>query len=389
MFLQSGGAVSRSFSWVRRNVSPIAVDFGTRVIRMLQLANYRGQPSIIACSERALPPGTHSSADYEQMRCEAVKEMLAEDSFIGREAATAVRWDDLQIRNLRIPQMPEEEIGNVIRFEAAERFALSPSDAEIRFLLAGDVRQGTEVRQEVIAMGVGGQTINAHITMLSRLGLQPVAIDAGPCAMFRPFERFLRRDEDANAVNAFVDMGYTATRVVVSRGPNLIFYKAIPIGGRRYDELLSQQLDLSLADAAQLRIRLHRQHVADLTGQPHQLTDDEVVNEDTQRAVIDALRPALEQLSKEIGLCLRYCSVTFRGIRSEAVTAIGGDACNRDVLRVLSDQVNVPFNVGKPMRNIGADAEFGGSERRTGQPEWATALGLALKRVSLEAGVAS
>jgi len=39
----------------------------------------------------------------------------------------------------------------------------------------------------------------------------------------------------------------------------------------------------------------------------------------------------------------------------------------------------VPFHPGRPLRNIACDRDFDGIDRRTGQPEWATAMGLALK----------
>jgi len=373
--------LSRTFYWMRRRVDPIAIDFGTRCVRMLQLAQQRGQTTVIACAERALPPGSRSSADYDHMRMEAVKDMLAEKAFIGRQVITSLGWEETQVRNLRVPNMPEEEIGDVIRYEAGERFGLDPDKAELRFMVAGDVRQGTEMRQEVIVLAAGRPEIDAHLNLLSKLGLQPAAIDAGPCALFRSFERFLRREEDRNSVNAFVEMGYSATRVVVSRGPKIIFFKSIPIGGSRFDELVAEQMDLQLNEAVELRIRLYRQHVCEITGQAPDKSQEEPVGESIARAVLDALRPALEQLAKEIALCLRYCSVTFRGIRSNEVTVVGGEACNHHILRMLSDQINLPFHVGRPMRNVGAEPDFDGADRRTGQPEWATVLGLALKPI--------
>jgi type IV pilus assembly protein PilM len=223
--------------------------------------------------------------------------------------------------------------------------------------------------------------LDAQVEMLAQLQLQPVAIDAGPCAIFRGFERFLRRDEDRNKVNAFVELGYSGTRVVIARGPDLIFFKNIPIGGHRFEEMISEQLELSPEEAGDIRVRIHRQHVASLIGQPPPSEPDEVVSDDLQRTVFDTLRPGLEHLSKEIALCLRYCSVTFRGLRSETVTVVGGEACNRDILRLLSDQVNVPFRIGRPMHNIGGEMDGLGAERRAGLPEWACACGLALKPV--------
>lgn len=371
--------MSRPLSWVRRQVAPIGLDLGRRCIRLLQIAQQRGGISVVAAAEQALPPGVQSGTEYERMAVETVRRMLAGGGFSGTDVVTHLPWDALQVRSLRVPSMPLEEIGEVIRFEAAERLGLDPANTEARFIVAGDVRQGTEVRQEVIVLAATRPDVQAHVSLLARMGLQPVAIEAGPCAVFRGFERFLKREEDRETVNAFADIGYAATRLIISRGRDIIFFKSMPIGGQRFDELVSEHLELSLVEAADLRTRLHRQTVAALTGQS--VSPDEMVGENVRRAVLDALRPAVEHLSKEIGLCLRYCSVSFRGLRSDAVTVVGGEACNADVVRMLSDQVNAPFHLGKALRNIGSDGDFGGVDRRTGQPEWATALGLALKPV--------
>lgn len=376
--------MSRSFSWVRRPVHPIGIDFGTRTIRMMQLARQCGQPAVIACALRELPLGNYAPEELDDLRVQAVQEMLAEGGFVGRSVITALSFDELHVRNLRIPPMPEEEIAAAVQFEAADRLSIDPENCELRCLPAGDVRQGTEIREEVIVLAAERAVIDARVALLARMNLVPAAIDALPCAVFRGFERFLRRTEDANESNLFVDLGYSATRVIVSRGPEIIFIKSVPIGGRRFDELVAEQLSLSQLEAIQVRLRLHRQHIATVTGQGA----GEPVAENVRRAALDALRPALEQLGKEIGLCLRYCSVTFRGQRADAATVVGGEASDLDILRVLSDQVNLPFHTGRPMRNLGFELDNDGADRRTGQPEWATALGLALKPVDQMAEVA-
>jgi Tfp pilus assembly PilM family ATPase len=159
----------------------------------------------------------------------------------------------------------------------------------------------------------------------------------------------------------------------MSRGSEINFVKSIPVGGRRFDELVAEAMSLSPHDAVQLRQRLLRQQVSEST------SADAPPDENIRRAVLDAIRPALEQLSKEIALCVRYGSVTFRGPRADAITAIGGEAANADVLQVLTDQVRVPLHLGKPLRNITLETEIQGIDRRNGQPEWTTAIGLALK----------
>ncbi|HOW72256.1 MAG TPA: pilus assembly protein PilM [Phycisphaerae bacterium] len=381
--------MSHTFSWVPRQVGPIGLDLGTRVVRMLQLTRHKGQVSIVACAQREIPPDTASDEELELHQVQAVEEMLRFGGFRGKSVITAVPWDDLHVRTVRLPSMPDESIQNAVRFEAADRFGLDHNQTEVRFLVAGDVRQGTELRQEIILLAARRPAVEAHLRKLTRMGLRPAAVDAGPCALFRGFERLLRRDEDAGQTSAFVEIGYRASRVVIARGPELTLIKSIPVGGRRFDELVAEKLELGLAEAAQLRIRLQDLYIAELTGQAGRIPPDEQISHEMRHTLLDALRPALDHLAKEVSLCLRYCSITFRGPRSDSVTVLGGEACNPDMIQLLSDQANVPFHIGKPMRNVTIERGCDGADRRTGQPEWAMALGLALKPVQQALAVAS
>lgn len=374
--------MSRSFSWVRRPLQPIGLDLGRRFVRMVQVARHKGQITVTAAAQHEIAPGAYTSAELEEIHVQAVRTLLAGGQFAGREAVIALPWEQLQLRTVRIPPMPESDTADAVRFEAADRFGLDPEKAEVRFLPAGDVRQGNELRQEVIVLGAERSIIDGYINLLARMGLRPAAIDAAPCALFRGFERFLRRKEDQGDANVFIDMGYLGTRVAISRGSELIFVKSIPIGGQRFDELVAESLSLSPHEAVQIRRRLRNHHVAAATGQANGEGLESLMDENVRRIALDAIRPAIEQLSKEISLCVRYCSVTFRGPRADAITVVGGEAPNADILQMLSDQVNIPFHTGKPMRNIAYEIESDGADRRAGQPEWATALGLALKPVS-------
>jgi type IV pilus assembly protein PilM len=356
---------------------------------MLQVASHKGQITVAAAAHYEIPPGTYTPAELEEIHGRAIRSMLDQARFTGREAVIALPWDQLHLRSVRIPSMPEDEIAQAVRFEAAERFNLEQDRAEVRHIVAADIRQGTELRQEVIVLAAQRSVIDAHVNLLERVGLRPAAIDPAPCALFRGFERFLRRGEDRNEANVFVDLGYSGTRVAVSRGPELIFLKSIPIGGRRFDELVAESLAFSSYDAVQLRSRLRRRLPAALEGQADEDSSPGPVDETVRRSVLDAIRPALDQLSKEIALCVRYCSVTFRGPRADAVTVVGGEADDADILQVLSDQVNIPFHTGRPMRGIAFETDAGVADRRTGQPEWTTALGLALKPVKAQTAPAS
>ena len=92
---------------------------------------------------------------------------------------------------------------------------------------------------------------------------------------------------------------------------------------------------------------------------------------------MDAIRGDVEELAREIALCLRYCSVTFRGLRPKEVTLTGGQAYDSAMVRLLSEQLGVPCEVGQPLKGIDMSAVDLGGDRRGMFAEWGVCAGLA------------
>ena len=96
-------------------------------------------------------------------------------------------------------------------------------------------------------------------------------------------------------------------------------------------------------------------------------------------AVDDAVRPAVERLNRDVQMCMRYFAVTFRGLRPESMTLVGGEAHEPSLKRILSADAGVPCLIGHPLRGIAGMNTLRGRDRRTFQPAWAVAGGLALR----------
>jgi type IV pilus assembly protein PilM len=103
----------------------------------------------------------------------------------------------------------------------------------------------------------------------------------------------------------------------------------------------------------------------------------------TQQVMIDAMSSVAENLAKEISLCLRYYTVTFRGKRVQRATFAGGGAYESILLDVLRSQLSVEIDLAEPFRGFdlssaGENVHFEG-DRRGRLCEWAVAVGLSLK----------
>lgn len=379
---------------MRHRAGPIAVDFGSYALRVAQLAGREGRWRVLAAACHVYPPAEQGDMPdgldrpvglfRGRLALSALAGLLRQHRFIGREVVTALNEPALRIKNIRLPEMPEAEVPGAVRYEALERIPGLDEAAEVRFLPAGVVAgsaSGSAGQHEVIVLAAESKVVRGHLEMLSELGLHSAGMDAPPCAVFRPFERFLRREEDREQVNVFLDLGWSGTRITLTRGDQMVFTRSFEVGGARFSRLVAERLSVEPAEAERLRRQVSE--LGETDGRPGDRrfhNGGGAVDARTAEAVKEATRAGLEQLGKEISLCLRYYAVTFRGRRADTVTCVGGESLDRRQLETLSEILGLPCRVGFPLRGIPCTGAMEG--RQDGSlAEWATAIGLAMKPV--------
>jgi len=351
--------------WLQSKALPIGIDIGRQTIKAIQLQRSGSGLRVVARARGLLPETLPDDTEArEEVIIDVLKQMMGKARFRGRQVVVCLGGDELFVQNVRIPKIPDAELENVVRWEAEERVPFDGASAEIRHMMAGEVRQGDEVRNEVILLATQPAHIQQKIRMMEAARLQPQAIDAHPCAAFRWFANMLRRESDAEQVHLFVDIGAVSTKMIVASGPTIIFVKDIAIGGRSFTTAVARKLDLESDEAYRLRRRVMAR-----TGDcPTEEEDPEVT-----RAVFDAVRPVMEDLGREIALCARYCSVTFRGRKADAAYLFGGEA-RPTIVPMLEDALEVPVQIAEPgsgLRDGGAD-----SPDAPLSGDWIVALGL-------------
>jgi len=371
-----------------RGLQPIGLDIGHNSIKMIQLLMNGEQLSVIAAQKARIDPGINGD-EQERSRfvISAIKRMLAEGNFHGRNVVSSLPNDGLEITSLRLAEAQSDGIEQALRKEVVQRFGLDPDEDAMEYVVAGNVHQGDEIKNELILFAADNEKIKSHIEMLEQAGLKPVSIDAIPCALFRSFERSLRRQEDKERTVVFVDVGNQLTTVVFGRGGEISFVKQIPLGGEKFNEEIAAKLGIDISEAEMLREALQMEKSLstpnpDLVEQA--VADNEQkLDASTRQAIVDAVSDVAEELTREISLCLRYYTVTFRGKRVERAFFTGGGAYEYILLDVLKRQLAVEIEVAQPLKGFDMSSERKNlnfdSDRRGLLCEWAVAVGLSLK----------
>jgi len=360
--------------------SPIAVDLGATSIKMLQLQGSSASPAVAAGGQFILPADLpESGTERREALVDGLQRLLAASPFRGRKVVSCLPDQTVQYKNIRMPSMPPAERAQAVRWEATDRFQLGEQD-RVEHLEAGNVRVGEETRDELILMAVTDDRLREHIDVLTAAGLNPIAIESTPVALARCFGRFVRRDSDQQQVRVILDIGGASSKVVILRGRAVAFFKPIDVGGRHLDQAVADHLELQTDEAAELRRKVvaPRSQAEESDAQLFGSTRRENVH----RAVFESVRPVINELANEVGLCLRYYSVTFRGSRPGRIELIGGEATQVQLAEALAEQLQLEVTSAQPLDNVDLSGEQITIERRATQGLWATALGLALRPAS-------
>jgi type IV pilus assembly protein PilM len=381
-------------SWMlkTRGLQPIGLDIGHNSIKMIQLAIDGEHIRILAANK------IHVEADMngdEKARrsfvISAIKQILAEGKFHGRNVVSCLPNDKLKITSLRLAETEAGEIEQTLKREASQRFGLDSDKDIINYLIAGNVQSGEISKNELILFAASDETIRNHIAMLEEAKLKPVAIDTVPQALFRSFVRSRRREEDKEQTVVFVDVGSQFTTVVFGHSGEISFTKQIPIGGEKFNREIASKLGVSIEEAQMLREKQQMECVINYArkdgikaGVGLGLTKLSPPNENsldasTREAMVDAIGAAAEELAKEISLCLRYYTVTFRGKRVERAIFSGGEAYEKILLNVLRRHLTVEIEVAQPLKGLDITNVNFDNDRRGLLCEWAVAVGLSLK----------
>jgi type IV pilus assembly protein PilM len=356
--------------WAKRSCLPIGVDIGTRSIKLLQLRQRRGQLVLQAAARAEIPP-----CDAGPERTAAVtailRKLTASGGFVGKCCVSSLPARQLQSRSIRLPQMPDNERARAVLFEARERFNFDLEQGCIEHFVAGEARRGTEVRDELLLFAASSDTLRWHIDGFVAAGLELEAIDLQPCALQRALARVL--PPAPGALQALIDIGAGGTQLLMIQDDRLVFYKHIEIGADTFTQAAAQKLGVGLPEAERMLIRVAR-------------GDGDDTSPQLAQAVIDATRPAVEDLARELDMCLRYYVVTFRGKRPEHAYLVGGHAASVRISEAIGQTIGAQLLNAAPLATVVQDTPLI-EPVQAGQ--WAAAMGLALYSLRAHQGVAA
>ena len=391
--------------------NPIGVDFGTDALRLAQVhVDENGEHRLIAAASADVPGHVRADpAGRIVFFVEAVRELLVEGKFRGREAILALPAASMFVQHLKLPRMSEEETKKALPWEARGKLPIDPTHALLRHIIAGEIYQDQEPKNEVICLAARKDTVNAFLAAAARAKLDVVGMAVEPTAILDCFNHVYRRKSDLEATTCYIDIGAASSRAVIARYGRVLFARAIPVGGDHFTRAVAEHLKIPLDQARLLRCQAAARSeqapaapttptavepgAAALEENSFALLGAAVARGSTPATAI-AAKPAsqspdldaacagpLRKLVEELTWCRRYHEATFPNAPIDRLIFIGGEARQKTLCQTVARELGMAAQLGDPMVRMARTTEVApesGLDRRQPQPNWAVAIGLSM-----------
>lgn len=408
-----------AFSMFSKTASPILADFGSASVKLLQVSS-GDRPMATAAAELMIPEELRAQTmerKFEFFAAELPKVLKAND-FRGKRVVVSPMSSQMLVQHMQMA--PTDTPVEAIKFQLTQQLNIDTSGVVVRSEPLQD-GPGPNGKLEHIAFAITRDDVMRYVELFKRMHMQVVAVHNELQAMLHAFDHINRREGDSGVSTLYIDLGWGSTKVAIGHGPRLVFAKNIAIGGRHFDQVVSQMFKCDLAaararrmseDLLPLRQAPAAQHkatesggLAILSAGMAQATADarlesvksSVAAEEDRRCgdepvALGATVPTtglqqkingdygevLESLADELSMCSRYHAACFPGKPIDRVVFLGGEARQIGLCQFLAEALHSPAKSGDPLaRLLGPTPPTGLPDPQATHPAWAVVCGLA------------
>lgn len=285
---------------------------------------------------------------------ESIKTLTSQIKLKNRNVCTALSGTSLIIKRMTVEVPNPREVQEQVFWEAEQYLPFDVSEVVMDYHL---ISVNSENKADVVLVAVKRSVLDSYMSVVTDSGLKPKIVDSDFFALQNLFESTYPT-QPSEAV-AIVDIGASATKIVVVQDGAPVFTKDSSLGGRNLTAEIQKNLNLSYADAETLK----------MGGQGP-----------VPQEVSDLMQIMSENFATEIKRSLDFYNASSSGAPVSYVLLAGGSAKIPSLPKTVEEVVGLPTQVMNPFNAISYDPSVFTQEYLTNiAPIAAVPIGLALR----------
>ncbi|MEN6413522.1 MAG: type IV pilus assembly protein PilM [Veillonellales bacterium] len=344
---------------MKQNRDAIGLDIGTSSIKLAEVVWQKERPllknlGIAALPEKLMGEGIFSDAG---LLTELIRNLLATSGAVSSNVVAAIGSRSVFIREVLFPAMSAEELKEAVKWDMEKYVPYEPDSYYYDFAVVGPGE--TELELKILLTAAPKENVNELVTVLKNCGLKPRAVDIEPLALLSTL---------SGADNAvIVDIGGMFSQVILFQQGSPVAARAIPLGGNRFTEVIRQSLELPFAEAEHLKQR-----------QQGLLQRVDAAGKDASE-IHQQMELLVNELAREVQRTIEYYRIQHKAAAVEKIFLAGGGARLANLAPYLAAQMDIPLTVHDPFGTVETAASFDRQYLTEIAPQYAVALGLALR----------
>ena len=264
----------------------------------------------------------------------------------------------VSIKPMTTLEVEEEELMNILTFEAKKHIPLDGSDPVIDYHILGNNSKEID-KVDLLLVATTQKIIKAHNKIIKSCNLKNPIFDSDPLAILNCYKYNYDCAKDNN-VDVLVNIGCLTTSILVYGDNQEFFTREISIGGHHINLEIMNSKEINYSESEEKKIK-----------EGMDIFNTENNNE--SGAIQISQRNIVSELSDEIRKTLRYYMKSKVGVSYNQFYISGGTSKMKGLIESLNSSLNVEFNILNPF------IKFSDFESDKNNCNYAISIGLALR----------
>jgi type IV pilus assembly protein PilM len=352
----------------RKKEFHVGLDIGTRLIKCAEVLSDDSTRKLTKFNFAEIEPPQNPEKVLD-----ALKELLEKVQPSAKEVNISLSAPSAIVRFINMPKMKKEDLTNSLRFEAEKYIPFNINEVLIDASILED-NPDDKNQMRVLLAAAKKDVVNSRIEMLKKLGISVAVIDVDSFACFNAFCDSFDPSTgsgppqagqaepgpgklDESKSTAILNIGYSQTNVIISRGKQPFFTRDMQIGGKDIAGAISKGLGVEEKDA------------------------DKLIFDPKERGpeVYETAKAVLGNLVDETRLSFGYYENQF-GKSIEQIYISGGIARLSGILNYFEENFGmkpIPWN---PFSKFEIDTSLDAKLLERVRPQFAVCAGLAIRK---------
>lgn len=357
---------------------PLGVDFGITAIKLVQIGIIDKKPQIINLIIEELP---FELWDKPLERKKAVPEIfkrIIQEYKIKGEVITALPSSLIQMKTIKLPPMPKDEIDSAVKWEMKQASSADLGELSFDYYIFDEQKVSPSGEIEVIVVRCSKKDVFEQMSIVQVTDLVPIAVEIDALASTSAliYNSQIKIEE----IILFLEFGCHSCSINIVVKNQICFKRELAINGDSLTQAIAKHCKLSYEDAERLKQTLG---LIGTNGPPQgPQAEGEIAV-----MVNEALWLHLENLIQEIDYTFKYFAHEFTAGRINKFDRIilsGGSANLNRFSSYLNTYLGAPVEIADPLKGISLSPEINskfGNKLASLSPRLSVATGLALREL--------